>query len=130
MAFARRLYTHEDTDRTFVVGTTAVVGGLAVEMEAANGIKPKVVNGGDAVKTFGVAEYDAAVGEDVNVIGSGSVIRNAVAGAAITAGARVKANAEGQFVPALNDATDEEMVAGRAWTASTADGDEFILELF
>jgi predicted RecA/RadA family phage recombinase len=130
MAFARRLYTHEDTDRTFVVGTTAVVGGLAVEMEAANGIKPKVVNGGDAVKTFGVAEYDAAVGEDVNVIGSGSVIRNALSGAAITAGARVKANSAGKFVPALNDATDEEMVAGRAWTAAGAGDVEFILELF
>lgn len=130
MAFARRLYTHEDTDRTFVVGTTDVVGGLAVEMESANGIKPNVVNGGDALKTLGVAEYDAAVGSDVNVIGSGSVIRNAVAGAAITAGARVKANAAGKFIPALNDATDEEMVAGRAWTAAAGLDSEFILELF
>ena len=76
---------------------------------------------GEAV--LGVAEYDAAIGEQVAVVTSGLV--KAIAGAAISLGANVMVDADAMFITA----TATNRIVGIAETAAAADGDEFTMRI-
>lgn len=124
MGFLRRVYTHEDRDFTALAGAGGVVGAKAVRFSAASGIKPTVLQGANAVRPFGVAEYDAAAGEEVNIV-KGGIVRMR-AGAAVTAGAEVAADASGDVI-ALGAGT-RDLKLGRAYTTGVL-GEEIIVDL-
>ncbi len=127
MGFLRRVYTHEDRDFTAVVGTDGVVGAKVVRATGANGIKPIVRQGTSAgVKGFGVAEYDAPVNADVNVV-KGGVVR-LEAGGAVTAFGLVRGDSDGNVVNVAGDGSEAALAIGRAWTGGS-DGDEVIVDL-
>jgi len=123
MGFLRRVYTNENRDFTALAGAGGVTGAKAVRFSAASGIKPTVLMGAAAVRPFGVAEYDAAAGEEVNIV-KGGVVRMR-AGGAVTAGGYVVADAAGDVV---NGTALDANALGRAWTTGVS-GDEVIIDL-
>lgn len=129
MGFVRRLFTHEHSDYSVVAGAD-LAGQRAVSITA-GGHKPTVGLSAAATRPLGFLEYDAAAGEEGNVITSG-VIRNAIAAEAIAAGAEVTVTADGR-VTVVNGTAGSVVTAanriGRLWTASAAAGDEVILEI-
>lgn len=70
-----------------------IVGGRLVDVSGARTVAPAAA---DSVKVVGAAAQDTKTGGDVLVLRGG--VQNLVASAAITAGARVKAAADGKVV--------------------------------
>lgn len=90
---------YPDADRVTGHATAAITGGQTVKVSAsrADGENIKVAPAGASDVVFGVAGHDAAVGEKVTVVRCGVV--NLTASAAITAGQRVQAAANGAVAP-------------------------------
>ena len=72
---------------------TAVIGGRLVQITGPRQVGPAAA---DSVSVFGTAAVDTEVGGDVLVLRGG--VQNLTASAVITAGARVKAAADGKVV--------------------------------
>ena len=94
--------------RTFRAGA-AVKGGQVVEVTGDRAVGPA---GLSSTKVVGVAGFDTAVGDDVTVYGGG--VQQVVASAAVAAGDRVGAAADGKVVTAVSN------TIGLALTAAAA----------
>ena len=82
----------------------AVTGGRLVGISGARvGGLPRIAHTAADGRAFGVTAYDAAIGTNVTVYREG--ILDVDAGAAITAGQQLKANASGQVIPWVTSGT-------------------------
>jgi hypothetical protein len=88
----------ETADRVTGIATAAVTGKRFLKISG-NGTlpNPSVAPATAAVRAFGVAAFDAAVGESVSVLKKGVV--PVTAGAAITADVEVEVGAAGVVIP-------------------------------
>lgn len=113
--------------------TAAVTGKRFVDISAditsgpglsstSEGSNLKVAHATAAAKAFGVAEYDAASGAKVGVIGTPGRIVPVTSGAAITAGAQVEVGTAGKAITLASG-----IACGKAvTTASGADVDVYV----
>lgn len=113
--------------------TAAVTGKRFVDISAditsgpglsstSEGSNLKVAHATAAAKAFGVAEYDAASGAKVGVIGTPGRIVPVTSGAAITAGAEVEVGTAGKAITLASGKSCGKAVT----TASGADVDVYV----
>ena len=114
--------------RTRVAETAGILRGYAVAQGVAD-------NGGKLItvlntRVIGVAadvpSAGTSVGDPFPVVEDGETV--AIAGAVITAGQYVKADATSRFIPAVGAAGTGEEIAGRAQSSAAVAGDEFIID--
>jgi|ERR1039457_4839206 len=115
--------------RTRVAETAGILRGYAVAQGVAD-------NGGKLItvlntRVIGVAGdvplAGTSVGDPFPVVEDGETV--AIAGAVITAGQYVKADATSRFIPAVGAAGTGEEIAGRAQSSAAVVGDEFIIDV-
>jgi len=115
--------------RTRVAETAAIMPGLLVAQGVAdNGAKLITVANTRAIGVAGdVPVAGTSVGDAFPVVQDGETV--AIAGAAITAGQYVKADATSRCIPAVGAAGTGEEIIGRAQSSAVLAGDEFILDV-
>lgn len=97
-------------DRPTYTATAAVTGRQVVEITATEFSAGPAAAG--SIKSVGLALYDAAVGAKFAV--SDDTYQEPIAGAAITAGARLKCGAAGVVVPLVEGTDSEALYVAKA----------------
>lgn len=112
---------YEEGPYTFIAAS-AIERGFAVKRTANRNEVEECDTQGEAA--YGVAINKAAAGEPVSVLRRGRYAR-AIASGAISLHDPVTPGTAGKYEPALTG----DVIAGKALTATSADGDEFVIEL-